>query len=49
MLNIFTVSTRIRTIEFQVTEWEPGEYCSVTAVPRFTPRARHSAARMTTL
>jgi transitional endoplasmic reticulum ATPase len=29
-LDSFTVSIRIRTVEFQITECEPGEYCSVT-------------------
>jgi hypothetical protein len=29
-LNTFTITTRIRIVEFQITECEPGEYCSVT-------------------
>jgi hypothetical protein len=30
MLDTFTVSTEIHTIEFQITECHPREYCSVT-------------------
>jgi hypothetical protein len=40
MLDIFTVSTEIHTIEFQITECHPSEYCSITPSIEIHSRGR---------